>query len=450
VATPQALIALLRDHGTDAVSFQSLESGLSWWRDEPPPAGTGAALAYTDTGRSWIGVGTPLAPAGDRARAIARFIAAARAQRRRPVFFGVEDTGAFDRLPRIQLGLQSVLNARDWSETLRASHRLREQLRRAGAKGVTTRVVRPEELADGAPLRVEVDRLTLAWLATRPMEPLGFLVAVEPFHLPDAHLYLVAERGGTVVQFLSAVPIYGRSGWLLEDMLRSPAAPNGTTELLINTVMDAVDGRAWVTPGLTPLSGAVPQWLRWVSAITRPLYDFAGLRRFRARLHPARWDPVWLIWDRGASVPVVIDVLRAFADGRLIRFACRSLVRHPNGPPWAVAVPLVVWTGVLSVTAAFGQAPLVGFSTAELAGWIAFDAGLAWGLFRVARRPRVRGLTYVTAAAAFDMVQSIWHIRDVGLGSTPWSAVLRTLAVAGPIAGTAALLWALMLARRRG
>ncbi len=50
--------------GGDAVSFQSLESGLSVWRDEPQPAGSGAVVAYADTGTGWVAAGTPLAPPG--------------------------------------------------------------------------------------------------------------------------------------------------------------------------------------------------------------------------------------------------------------------------------------------------------------------------------------------------------------------------------------------------
>ena len=74
-----------------------------------------------------------------------------------------------------------------------------------------------------------------------------------PFHAPEEHRYLIAERQGRAVHFLYAVPIYGRRGWLMEDMLRDPAAPNGTTELVIDRLMADVEGDARITPGLTPL-----------------------------------------------------------------------------------------------------------------------------------------------------------------------------------------------------
>lgn len=433
----------LRRFAVDAVAFQGLESAMHWWRDAPPPAGSGAAIAYVDAGRSRIAAGGPLVEAGRRAEAVRRFVRAARSAGRRPVFFGVEALDAFDGLRSLRIGQQSELRPSAWARTLRARPRLREQLRRARARGVVVRRVDPAELEPGAPLRAAVDGLREAWLAARPMEPMTFLVSVEPFHEPYEHRYLVAERDGRAVQFLSAVPIHGRHGWLMEDVLRSAAAPNGTTELVIDRLMRDLDGDPhWVTPGLTPLVGDGPRWLGLVRAIMSPLYDFTGLLRFRARLAPSRWTPVWLVWDRGPAWPVLVDVLRAFAGGRLLPFALRTLVRHPNGPPWAVALPLAPWTVLIAGLAAAGQAALLGFTTPALWGWAAFDLLLAWLLFDTARRPRWRRLALVTCAAGVDAVLSSRHLRAAGLGPGWITATLRLLATAGPLLGTVSLAWA--------
>jgi lysylphosphatidylglycerol synthetase-like protein (DUF2156 family) len=239
----------------------------------------------------------------------------------------------------LMIGIQSVLKPSEWDITLRRWPRLREQLRRARAKGVTVREVDPGELAEGMPLRAAVERLRDEWLRSRGMEPMDFLVAVKPFHAAGEHLYFVAERGGEAVQFLSAIPIYARDGWLMEDMLRGNHAPNGTTELLIAALMRRLGGDPyWVTPGLTPLAGTVAPWLRAIRFAATPLYNFSGLWKFRARLHPAAWTPIWLAWDRGLAPLVIADVLRAFAGGRMLSFAVRSLVHHPAGRlPRAIA-----------------------------------------------------------------------------------------------------------------
>lgn len=439
----EADLDALRQYGTDAVSFQALKAGRHWWRDAPRPEGTGARLAYVQSGRSWIAIGTPLIDPDARAEAVQRFVRAARAHRHRPVFFGVEDLSPFAGCRTLMLGLQSVLKPSEWNATLRCSPKLREQLRRARAKGVTVRQVGAADLLEQTPLRREVERLRHEWLASRAMEPMGFLVAVEPFYKPDEHLYFIAERHGQAVQFLSAVPIHGCHGWLMEDMLRGPDAPNGTTELVVDTIMRRLDPDVhWLTPGLTPLAGVSAWWLRLARFVSASLYDFSGLQRFRARLRPASWRPVSLVWDRGPVVAVILDVLRAFAGGPMFPFAWRSIVRHPNGPPWAIAVPLVAWTALLAGLAVTGHSETLGFSPLGLGAWTFFDALLAWLLFKAARRPRRRNLAAMAAAATFDAIVSVRHLSIVGIGTTAVSSMLRLTATAGPLVGTVAMMWA--------
>jgi hypothetical protein len=446
--TQARLLDALRQFGEDAVSFQGLESHARQWIDDADESGTGAVIPYVASGGSWIAIGAPLVEAGRRSLAARRFADAARAQKRRAVFLAIEELASFPAFRRAVIGLQSELRPSQWAQTLRAHPRLREQLRRARAKGVTVRRVAADELREGRPLRVEVDRLREEWLGSRAMEPLRFLVEVELFHAPEEHLYVIAERHGRPVHFLSAVPIYGRSGWLMEDLLRGRDAPNGSTELLIDGVMRELGGDPhWVTPGLTPLAGPVPTWLAWTRTIASPLYDFAGLRRFRSRLQPSAWHPVWIAWDRGPLLLALLDVIRAFAGGRLVRFASRTLLKHPNGPPWALAIPLLPWTLALVVLASTGRSRLLGFSTAVLSAWIVFDVVLAALLLKAASRPRSPLLSGLAAAAAFDAILSWRHLLAVGTGGNVWSGALRLLAAAAPAIAAPALAWAAYRAR---
>jgi hypothetical protein len=405
-------------------------------------------VAYVPSGKSWIAIGTPLADPDRRAGAVRRFCAAARAHGRRPVFFGIEDRVPFSGCRTLTLGLQSVLKPSEWDATLRRRPKLREQLRRARAKGVTVRAVDPAELDQGTPLHTAVARLRAEWLASRAMEPLGFLVDVEPFYARGEHRYFVAERGPKAVQFLSCVPIYASSGWLMEDMLRGTDAPNGTTELLIAAMMQSLDGDpCWLTPGLTPLTGTIPWWLRVVRFSSVALYDFSGLLRFRSRLRPAAWMPVSLAWDRGSPFGVLLDVLRAFANGRLVRFALRSLVWHPNGPPWVVAVPLVAWTALLAALVISGNAWLLGYSSVSLSAWVVFDLAIARLLFTVAHKPQAGRLTMMAIVVMCDAAVSLRHVADIGLGVGMATVLTRTVATVGPLIGTVALFWAAWRAR---
>jgi hypothetical protein len=142
---------------------------------------------------------------------------------------------------------------------------------------------------------------------------------------------------------------------------------------------------------------------------------------------------------------VLFDVLRSFANGTIVRFAWRSLTRHPNGPPWAVAVPLVPWIALLVVLAEMGRGQVLGYSSWVLRGWIAFDLVLAWALFRAARRPKRRALAVLALAAGVDAVMSIRHLVLVGWGHDALAVVLRGLATLGPIIGAVALVRAVSL-----
>ena len=157
------VLALLKRHGWNATSFQILEPGFRYWFD-----GDDACVGYVDTGRAWVAAGSPVAPPARLAEVSERFAAAGAAAGRRVCCFATEarfhDAARWSSL---RIGDQPSWAPGDWSAVLRGSRSLREQLRRAQAKGVTVRAVSPAEIAPGQPLRAELDALIARWLASR-------------------------------------------------------------------------------------------------------------------------------------------------------------------------------------------------------------------------------------------------------------------------------------------
>jgi lysylphosphatidylglycerol synthetase-like protein (DUF2156 family) len=444
------LLPALRRFGADAVSFLAFESGMQHWPSDPADGSPRRLVAYVDTGRAWIAAGSPLAEPSRVPEVARAFIEDARRHGRRACFFASE-ADAMPGFARLLLGEQPLWTPGTWEAGVATRPRLREQIRRAAAKGVAIRRVHASDLAPATALRAQVESLAREWLASRRMAPMGFLVALEPFHLPEEHRYFVAERGGQLVEFLSAVPVYARGGWLVEDVLRSAKPPNGTTEALFDALMRDVDEGATVTLGLAPLSGPVALWLRVARFVSRPLFDFAGLRAFRQRLRPARWQSVWLLYPE-AEGPTrhVVDSLRAFAGGSLCAFGVRSIVRQPSGPPWALAIPLVPWTVWLVALALTGHASLVGFSSRALIAWAAFDALLTILLFLSALRPKRSRLALAAAAASLDAGFSVPHLVITGLGRSVAAAAMRSLAAAAPCLGAMVLGWLALRPTLRG
>jgi phosphatidylglycerol lysyltransferase len=242
------------------------------------------------------------------------------------------------------------------------------------------------------------------------------------------------------VGFLSAIPVYARPGWLFEDFLRDPGAPNGTVELLVDAGMRAAaaEGLPYVTLGLVPLSGEVSPWLRAARRWGKSLYDFDGLRAFKAKLRPCGWDPIFLSYPRGSGFVAMFDTLTAFARGGLLRFGLETLLRGPAIVMRVLAVLLLGWTALLAMPASARWFP----SPAWQWGWVGFDIALAGSLLALSYRWRaVLGdvlATAVTADAVLTLVQAI--VYDLPRRRGPLDVVIAAIAIAAPTIA-AILLW---------
>jgi len=432
------VLTLLRDYGFNRTSFQVLEVGFRYWFCAE------GCVAYADTGKAWVAAGAPIASDAALASVTEAFVAAARAQGRRVCFFATETRllSASPELGTIQVGEQPVWDPAGWPEIVQSSRSLREQIRRARAKGVKVRKLAAEDVANRAsPERKAMETLISRWLSTRSMAPMGFLVDLQPFDFPEERRYFAAERGGAIVAFLSAIPVYARGGWFIEDLVRQPDAPNGTGEMLIDQAMRlfAAEGSHDVTLGLAPLSGDVNRWLAAARAVSRALYDFRGVRAFKAKLKPDRWEPTYLAYPRdGSPVLAVRDVLTAFARGSLSRFGVETILRGPAFVVRVLAALLVPWTILLASVEArrWFPAPWVKWA------WVAFDVVVMLGLFVLSSRFRPRLARLLAAAITLDAVLTLLEALtfNVPRAHTAMDWLVVVVACLAP-AGAATVLW---------
>lgn len=424
-------LTLIRCYGDEATSFQTLEAAYGYFFH-----GDDTCVAYFDTGGAWVAAGAPIGPEPQRVAAQSAFVAAARAAGKRAHFFASERP--LQGLRSLSIGEQPVWDPQHWAGMVAGHRSLREQLRRARAKGVRVRRVTGSELESG-PLREQVTHVIERWLSSRTLAPMGFLVQVEPFTFGSERCCFVAESGGRVVGFAGLIPIPRRSGWFLEDLLRDPKAPNGTSELLVDAAMRwaSSDGCTWLTLGLAPLAGDVPRVLRRIRALSAPLYDFPGLRAYKAKLRPDRWQRVYLCSPDSALV-ALYDSLHAFASGSFLRFGLATLLRGPKIMARALAALLLPWTALLILAPAerwFG-AHWVKWS------WVCFDVLLAFGLFRLLRKPslallRVLALAVTADALVTTLEVAIWNLARV---RSTWDYLALGIACLGPCL-SAMVLW---------
>ncbi len=465
LASADRALRLVDAFGKTGTAFQALGRAMQHWFDVGPDGDRGL-VAYVDTGGAWVAAGEPIAAPEERLQVAARFVGAARAAGRRASFFATEGVLATaPQVRRVQIGEQPFWDPAEWDASVRAHKSMREQLRRARAKGLSVREVKHAELSADAATAATLDRLIDRWHASRPMAEMRFLVDMAPFSTPSPHaerrrLFVVERRrsgsqtyGADIVALLSMAPIPARNGWLCEHLVRDPQAPNGTAELLVDHAMRIMhtEGVRDVTLGLAPLSGDVNRWLRAARTLSRPLFNFVGLSAFKRKLRPQRWEPMYLAYpDTSHAAIAMRDGLRAFAGGSLLRFGVRTSLRGPAPVLRALAWLLVPWTLVLALSPSAQWFP----SPWVHGAWVLFDVGLIVALRRLQQTrsvPLARALALaVSADAILTIAQAVlWNLPRAAHAGTLLAIVI---ACAGPLL-TAPVLWGAarrlhMLARR--
>ncbi len=431
------MLDVLRRFGWNATSFQILEPGFEYWFVDDD-----ACVAYVDTGRAWVAAGAPIADPTRLREVAAGFIRVARAAGRRAVFFATE--GRFveqSGLDSILIGEQPLFDPQKWQGTLTANPSLREQLRRARAKGVVVTRPSAESLADhGGAERREIEKLIARWLATKPMPPMGFLVRVYPYAFPEERTVLLAHVGQRLVGLAGIVPVYARNGRFIEDLVRAPDAPNGTIELLVDAAMRDAEaaGIGYVTLGLAPLSGEVPFGLRLAGRWGSALYDFSGLQAFKAKFRPREWTPIYLSFPAQQSLQsAVYDSLSAFSHRGLLRYGIEALLRGPSIVVRVLAVLLVPWTLLLATVdgAYWFPAPWVQWF------WVVFDVLLCAGLLALGVRWRSWLAALLLVLIAGDAVTTLFEAAFFEAPRHPGALeqIVVAIAVSGPLLATAVL-----------
>ncbi len=337
---------LVLRHGWNATAYQILNPGISLWfgRDGDAVAG------YATWGRVRVVAGAPICAPERLLEVAAEFEADARGAGNGVCYFGAGSRlevslGDAPGYARILLGAQPSWDPATWSGILAGRPSLRAQLNRARNKGVTV-TEWPRERAYASP---ELRLCLKEWLRRRRMPPMHFLV--EPATLGrlwDRHVF-AAEREGRLVGFLIASPVPGRRGWLIEQIIRIRAAPNGTAESLVDAAFRAAagEGLAYITLGLSPLSGMPesraggPWWLdllfRWLRLHGSRFYNFGGLEAFKSKFGPGEWEPIYAICNRPEFTPrVLLAIAAVFGGGSPFVFTAWALGKAVKQEGWWV------------------------------------------------------------------------------------------------------------------
>ena len=304
------LSRMLAAHATNSVSVQ-LDQSLRYFVGVRPSG----LIGYQDHAGVAVAMGDPLCAPSDTALLLSAFLRQRPRTRSRAVF--VSASAAFSESAQrlgcgaIKVGEEAVFDLDRYSFAGGEMKRLRHHEGRARRQGVEVANLKASAL-ESHPLTRAIEALTAEWTEQHAIGPLNFLLALRPLAEPGkpGKRVFVACAGGRPIAFLTAVPIPAANGVYLEDYVRGPNVQDGTAELLMHAACDdsRARGYAYVSLGTAPLAGLTPAetshvpvagWaLRTVFEKVRWPYDFKSLLAFKARFHPTRWVPKYLVYER--------------------------------------------------------------------------------------------------------------------------------------------------------
>jgi phosphatidylglycerol lysyltransferase len=318
---------LVMKYGWNTTCFQLLNPGMEHWFSRAGDAVVGFVQA---NGHRVVG-GAPVCEEARLADVVAEFEKDAASNGEKVTYFLAEArlesvlSGSHDH-SFVLLGAQPVWDPANWPEIVKANTSLRAQLNRAGNKGVAVTEWPTKKATNNPQLQDCLD----AWLDSKGLPPLHFMVEPDTLGRLDHRRIFVAEHRHEVIGFVNLSPIPTRNGWLFEQFPHRPGSPNGTVELMIHHAMLAMaaSGSEYATLGLAPLSTRAdippfdnPVWLRvflaWLRKHAQRFYNFDGLDAFKAKLHPELWEPVFGISnEREMSLGTLHAIGSAFSGGR--------------------------------------------------------------------------------------------------------------------------------------
>lgn len=321
----------------ETCEMHSTEEGLYEWN-------------YVRHGNRVVTAGMPSGP--DRTSALARFEEWCRQEGLEPLLFGCEarDLEELRHWQVTEIGRQPLFQASSTflpslsgEDQPEAHRKLRRQARRASSKGVEVREIEVPELwrlsESGAFDSMLFDR----W-KKRGLADFSFLVEFRIEKGQSSRRAFLVEDGQRILGLIFLVPC--ERGWLFEHQLLADKAPNGTAELVICRLLsEFIEEGRWLSLGITPLyqelqgsavEATAPTILhRLPERFTKTLleffesfYGFSSLLRFREKLEPDCWEPVYWAVPRRRVVKDTWAVLRAFAGGSFWRFGLRTLEKR--------------------------------------------------------------------------------------------------------------------------
>jgi phosphatidylglycerol lysyltransferase len=290
----------VREYGYSTCSYPVLNPGFCYWFS---PDGK-VCIPYVRTAFGVVAA-PPIGDFSSLPQAILTF----RDTHRFVVFFGVEPAYLSAFLPQqwtsFCVGQQPFWGRGLWNPSSKPS--LRAQFKRAKNKGVQV------SLCDPSSFIGDIKAIREEWIKLRG--GVKYFLGGPYVDVLNPHRKVWrASRGDKSLGFVMASPIPMRKSWLIEQILRTHHAPNGTSELMVHTAMEALNPDHDITLGMTPLyrepdNLIIYKFLRFFGGF---FYNFKGVYTYKRKWGPTSWEPLYCLFSKPLTPLHFIAVADAF------------------------------------------------------------------------------------------------------------------------------------------
>lgn len=319
-------LRLVHAHGWDTLAYFALRDDKSFFFGSDGEA----MLAYTYSGGYALVGADPIGASESVPKLLDEFLAMCDERAWSPAFLAIRQADFPSYAARgfrgFYLGDEAILRC-DRFDPATASKGVRQAVRRVGRR---YRFLILNESGAAPELVGELNAISARWRGKAPER--GFTMSLSQDIRgeganPEFLLCVALDSDDRPGGFLRLVPAYGDDpGYTLDLMRHDPGAPNGMTEFLIVSTMQALGRR-----GVGRLSMNFAMWgrlfaddvpftplervARWLVALLNPFFQIRSLRRFNAKFDP-EWVPRMLAYRRPSDLPRV-GLLYAAAEGFL-------------------------------------------------------------------------------------------------------------------------------------
>jgi lysyl-tRNA synthetase class 2 len=301
---------IVREHGSDTLSAFKLRPDAHYFF-----ASDGLAfVGYAVEGRRLIIAGDPVGPPASVAGLMRELCGFCETRGLR--LAGVGSSAAFAELARgaglrsFYIGDEALVDTDAFSLEGRAIRKVRQSVRRIEREGFQAELVELGGLSEAEV--AELERLATRWRGDDVERGFSMATAgLDREHMADTLLLLARDQAGAPAGLLHFVRCYGRPAASLGLMRRDRATPNGMTEFMIVSAIQALAERGITEVSLnfapfarlihTP-TGAHERILGRLASSADRFFQVERLYRFNAKFHP-RWEPRYLLYEGMLGLP---------------------------------------------------------------------------------------------------------------------------------------------------